>query len=122
MCPLCEVQEIYNICICDKCASYICLNCNYFIPNKLVKLKNSDDTTHLEKIFKKHSKTCNKLTIKENEYDFEFKYCNGCKSQNKELTDKIEEVNEEEESESYNNYCKEVNNGSYQPYLKFIIK
>lgn len=86
---MCEINEVYNIDNCDNCASYICLKCNFFIHSKLVKSVNCNDTKHLDKIFKKHLKTCSKTTEQEKDYDFEYKYCNSCKIQNKELVDKI---------------------------------
>jgi hypothetical protein len=121
MCGICCIEDEYGITNCSKCGAWICLSCNFFIPDKKVIMKNSEDTAYLEKILKKHSKTCNKQTEYEKDIAFEFKYCNGCKSQNKELIDKIEEVDEEEEEESYNNFCNEVKNNNYQPYLKFKL-
>jgi predicted ATP-dependent serine protease len=91
MCNTCITKEEYNIGDCFNCGSWICLRCNFFIPDKMIKMKNVDDNVHLDKVFKKHSKMCIRKTEQEKDIEFERKYCNGCKSLNRDLIDKIAE-------------------------------
>lgn len=99
MCGDCEMNEKYNVLQCDKCSAYICLCCNFYISMDtldaiLLKKYNNIDNFGLrwklnKKILTKHSKTCNNSTVEEKDYDFEFKYCNNCKSKNNKLVDEI---------------------------------
>lgn len=74
--------------ICDSCESYICGLCNLFIPEEKVKVNYFNDTEHLERIFDKHLLKCKKLTIDEQFYIYNLKYCLGCKIEYN-LIDKI---------------------------------